>query len=100
MSVSGELYNVLLGPVITEKSTLCQQTANQVVFEVATWANKYQIKAAVEKMFSVQVLDVQTVNMKGKNKRFGRFKGRRRDWRKAFVRLQDGQNIDFYAKNS
>lgn len=99
MSVSTELYNVLVGPVITEKSTLCQKTANQVIFEVATWANKFQIKAAVEKMFSVQVVDVQTVNMKGKNKRFGRFKGRRKDWKKAIVRLQDNQSIDFYAKN-
>lgn len=99
MSVSTDLFDVLVSPMITEKSTFCQQEANQAIFEVATWANKFQIKAAVEKMFAVQVVDVQTINMKGKNKRFGRFKGRRKDWKKALVRLQEGQTIDFYAKN-
>lgn len=99
MSVSTELYNVLVAPVITEKSTFCQQKANQVIFEVAPWANKFQIKAAVEKMFEVNVMDVQTINMKGKVKRFGRYRGQRKDWRKAIVRLQESQSIDFYAKN-
>lgn len=92
------LYKVLEAPMVTEKSTMCLEQGNQVVFEVATWANKPQIKAAVEKLFSVEVLAVQTVSVKGKNKRFGRIMGRRKDWKKAVVRLAEGQSIELFPK--
>lgn len=98
MSDQFTLYRVLEAPMITEKTTLCLEKANQVVFKVAPWANKLQIKAAVEKMFKVDVLDVQTANMKGKTKRFARTIGRRKDWKKAVVRLQEGQSIEFFQK--
>lgn len=92
-----ELYKVLQAPVINEKATMCLEKANQVTFSVATWANKLQIKAAVEKMFKVEVVAVQTMNFQGKSKRFGKLMGRRADWKKALVRLKDNQSIDFYA---
>jgi large subunit ribosomal protein L23 len=97
MSDQYSLYNVLTAPKITEKSTLCNEKGNQVVFKVATWANKMQIKAAVEKLFSVEVVSIQTMNNKGKNKRFGQTMGHRNDWKKAIVRLKEGQTIDFFS---
>jgi large subunit ribosomal protein L23 len=97
MSDQYSLYNVLSAPKITEKSTLCNEKGNQVVFKVATWANKMQIKAAVEKLFSVDVVSIQTMNNKGKNKRFGQTMGHRNDWKKAIVRLKEGQTIDFFS---
>jgi len=90
------LYTILDAPRITEKATLCQEKDNQVIFKVLRSANKAQIKAAVEKMFDVKVLGVQTVNVQGKIKRFGRTMGRRKDWKKAIVRLEAGQSIDFF----
>lgn len=96
MSDSTELFKILKAPRVTEKSTLCLGTGNQVVFSVAPDANKLQIKAAVEKMFKVNVLAVQTARVKGKEKRFGRVMGRRKDWKKAVVRLKEGQSIDFF----
>ncbi|MBF0310335.1 MAG: 50S ribosomal protein L23 [Magnetococcales bacterium] len=98
MSDAFELFKVLDSPLISEKSTMCLEKSNQVVFRVAVWANKAQIKAAVEKMFSVSVADIQTMNIQGKKKRFGRLQGRRNHWKKALVRLADGQSIDFYAQ--
>ena len=91
------LYKVLLAPHITEKGTLVLERSNQVAFRVATWSNKGQIKAAVEKLFNVKVEDVKTINMKGKEKRFGRTVGRRIDWKKAMVRLKEGETIDFHT---
>lgn len=96
MSDPYTLYTILDVPRITEKTTLCQEKGNQVTFKVGKNANKAQIKAAVEKMFDVKVLAVQTVNVKGKIKRFGRTIGRRKDWKKAIVRLQEGQTVDFF----
>lgn len=96
MSDPTTLYEVLRSPLVTEKSTMSLEKANQVAFRVATWANKSQIKAAVEKMFKVKVLGVQTINMKGKSKRFGRLQGQRSDWKKAVVRLEEGSSLDFY----
>lgn len=97
MSDQNTLYGILVAPKITEKATLCHEKGNQVVFEVAKKANKRQIRAAVEKLFDVNVVSVQTQNMKGKYKRFGQRMGRRNDWKKAVVRLQEGQSIDFFA---
>ncbi|NGZ05047.1 MAG: 50S ribosomal protein L23 [Magnetococcales bacterium] len=99
MSGPYTLYQVLDTPRITEKSTMCQEQGNQMVFRVATWANKTQIKAAVEKLFNVQVEAVQTLNVRGKIKRVGRQQGQRSNWKKAIVRLEQGQSIDFFAKS-
>ncbi len=89
------LYTVLHGPHISEKSTVIADEAGQVVFRVARDATKHEIKTAIEKLFDVQVNDVRTVNVKGKRKRLGMIRGRRRDWKKAYVTVAEGQDIDF-----
>ena len=89
------LTQILLAPVISEKSTFVADKANQYVFRVASNATKPQIKAAVELMFKTQVKSVSVVNVRGKEKRFGRFMGRRNNWKKAYVALQPGQEINF-----
>ena len=89
------LMKVLRAPTISEKSTFVADKHEQVVFEVASDATKPEIKAAVELLFKVQVKSVNVSNVKGKEKRFGRFIGKRRDWRKAFVCLKPGQEINF-----
>ncbi len=87
--------NILLSPVVTEKSTLVGESSNQYVFKVLKDANKSEIKNAVEQLFSVKVDSVQVLNMKGKVKRFGQRLGKRNDTKKAYVRLQTGFEIDF-----
>ena len=99
MSDLGGLFQVLHSPWVTEKATFCLGQGNQVIFKVAPTANKWQIKAAVEKMFKVDVLAVQTVSMQGKQKRVGKVAGQRKDWKKAIVRLKVGQSIDFFEKS-
>lgn len=99
MSDPYTLYKVLERPRVTEKATACQEQANQMIFRVATWANKPLIKAAVEKLFNVKVEAVQTMKVVGKTKRVGRNQGQRSNWKKAIVRLEEGQTIDFYAKS-
>lgn len=89
------LLQILLAPKISEKATMLAELNNQVVFVVAPDATKPEIKAAVELLFKVRVDSVQVVNLKGKAKRFGRGMGRRSDVRKAIVRLQPGQEINF-----
>ncbi|WP_022652694.1 50S ribosomal protein L23 [Aquaspirillum serpens] len=91
------LMQVILAPVISEKSTRVADQDQQVVFKVAKDATKPEIKAAVELLFKVEVEGVQVLNVKGKVKRFGRFTGRRSDWKKAYVSLKPGQEIDFTA---
>ena len=91
------LTQVILAPVVSEKSTLVADKYEQVVFKVATDATKPEVKAAVELLFNVKVDSVQVLNVKGKVKRFGRFTGRRSDWKKAYVSLTPGQEIDFSA---
>jgi large subunit ribosomal protein L23 len=91
------LMQVLIAPQVSEKSTFVGEKNNQFVFRVLQDATKPEIKAAVELMFKVQVNRVQTSNTKGKEKRFGRFVGRRRNWKKAFVSLKPGQEINFAA---
>jgi large subunit ribosomal protein L23 len=83
--------------VISEKSTRVADQDQQVVFKVVKDATKPEIKAAVELLFKVEVEGVQVLNVKGKVKRFGRFTGRRSDWKKAYVSLKPGQEIDFTA---
>lgn len=89
------LYKVLLGPVISEKAAVVGDAGNQVVFKVLPNAEKQEIKAAVEKLFDVKVEDVRTLNVKGKTKRTRHGLGKRSDWKKAYVRLSAGQEIDF-----
>lgn len=91
------LLKVLLAPVISEKATMVADKHEQVVFRVMRDATKPEIRAAVEKLFGVQVESVQVVNTKGKQKRFGRFIGRRDHAKKAFVCLKPGQEINFEA---
>ena len=91
------LMTVVLAPVISEKGTFIADKHEQVVFRVAPDATKPEIKAAVELMFKVEVESVQVSNVKGKEKRFGRFMGRRNNWKKAYVRLAEGQEINFAA---
>lgn len=89
------LMKVLMAPHISEKSTVAADQNNQIVFKVATDATKPEIKKAVELLFDVKVDRVQVSNVKGKVKRFGAKMGRRNDWKKAYVTLQEGQEIDF-----
>ena len=88
------IFKVLLGPHITEKTSLAADSQNQVAFKVATNATKLEIKAAVEKLFDV-VMDVRVAKVKGKTKRTRFGLGKRSDWKKAYVRLAQGQDIDF-----
>ncbi|MFT7388861.1 MAG: large subunit ribosomal protein L23 [Candidatus Endobugula sp.] len=89
------LYKVLLGPVISEKAAAASESANQVVFKVLVTATKAEIKAAIEKLFDVSVVEVNTLKVKGKTKRTRHGLGQRSDWKKAYVRLAEGQDIDF-----
>ena len=91
------LMNLVLAPVVSEKSTFVADKNRQYVFRVADRATKPQIKAAVELMFKTKVEGVTVLNVRGKERRFGRFTGRRRNWKKAYVRLVAGQEINFAA---
>jgi len=91
------LMNVLLAPQISEKATFIAEKNEQVIFHVVADATKPEVKAAVELMFKVTVDSVQISNVKGKQKRFGRHLGRRSNWKKAFVCLAAGQEINFAA---
>lgn len=91
------LLQVILAPVISEKATMLADKREQVIFRVATTATKPEIKAAVELLFKVQVKAVSVLNVSGKSKRFGRFQGTRASWKKAFVSLQPGQELNFAA---
>ena len=89
------LMNVVLAPVVSEKSTLVADKNRQYVFRVADSATKPEVKAAIELLFKTKVQSVTVLNVHGKEKRFGRFMGRRRNWKKAYVRLAAGQEINF-----
>jgi large subunit ribosomal protein L23 len=89
------LMNVLVAPVVSEKGTFIGEKYNQVIFRVLPDATKDEIKAAVQLMFKAEVLSVAVTNVKGKEKRFGRFNGRRNNWKKAYVSLKPGQEINF-----
>jgi large subunit ribosomal protein L23 len=90
---------IIMAPIVTEKATFVAEKNNQVAFRVIADATKPEIKAAVELLFKVQVEAVQVLNRKGKVKRFGRFVGRRRNERKAYVSLADGQEINLAEVN-
>lgn len=96
MRLSNErLYDVIRAPHVSEKAARGADESGQHVFRVAPDATKPEIKSAVERLFKVSVRDVRVLNVKGKNKRFGQVEGRRTGWRKAIVRLQPGQDIDY-----
>lgn len=90
-----DLTRVIVRPIVTEKSTDLGEH-DKYVFEVASEANKNEVKQAVERFFGVKVLDVRTLNVKGKPKRLGRHMGRRKDWKKAIVTVQSGDKIDLF----
>jgi len=88
---------IILRPLVTEKTADAKELTNTVCFQVARSANKIEIRRAVEALFGVKVVDVRVLNMHGKVRRYGRFSGRRPDWRKAYVRLVAGEKtIEFF----
>ena len=89
-----DLFNVLISPLITEKSNVVAEKREQVVFRVLPQATKSQIKEAFELAFNAKVANVAVLNVKGKAKRFGRFSGKRVDWKKAYISLVPGQSFD------
>jgi large subunit ribosomal protein L23 len=89
-----QLHDILIRPLITEKGSKLQESENLYVFRVAYDANKLQVKDAVERLFGVRVADVRTVRVRGKIKRFGRFLGKRSNWKKAYVKLREGDKLD------
>ena len=94
-----ELRNILVRPLVTEKSTSDKlDQENTYVFEVGIQANKSEIKNAIESYFGVTVENVRTLIVRGKEKRFGRFVGKRSNWKKAYIRLAAGDSIDIYGE--
>jgi large subunit ribosomal protein L23 len=91
------LMSVLVAPHVTEKTSLALQDRNQYAFRVRRDATRGEVRQAVELMFSVKVARVNVVNEPGKTRRFGRHTGRTQDWKKAYVRLAEGQSIDYEA---
>jgi large subunit ribosomal protein L23 len=90
------ILTIILGPHISEKTTIISEESNQVTFKVAVDATKPEVKEAIESLFNVEVKDVQILNVKGKTKRSARGKIRRRaSWKKAYIRLEQGHEIDF-----
>lgn len=93
-----ELRDILRRPIVTEKSATQMDDDNTYVFEVSEKANKLQIKGAIEKYFGVKVVDVRTLVVRGKVKRFGRHYGKRSNWKKAYIKLADGDSLNFYEQ--
>ena len=89
---------IIRRPLVTEKSTILREEGNVIAFEVDPNANKIQVKTAVEELFKVKVEEVRLFNVRGKMKRMGRFVGKRRDWRKAYVRLKDGEKAPEFVE--
>ncbi len=91
-----DIYQVIKEPRITEKSNIQKEDTNQVTFKVHKKANKVEIRQAVETFFKTKVLDVRTMNVRGKRRRMGKTVGKKSDWKKAVVRLAPGENIEFF----
>ena len=91
-----KMYDIIKGPLITEKATIQKEKSNQLTFEVDRGANRVEIRQAVEKLFNVRVEKVRTMQMKGKFKRMGRSLGKRRDWKKAVVTLAEGHKVESF----
>ena len=94
------LHQILRRPIVSEKSTNAADSGQQVVFEVLTDATKNEIKTAVESLFEVSVEGVQVISVRGKIKRFGKTPGKRTNWKKAYVRLAEGDDIDFLGSGA
>jgi large subunit ribosomal protein L23 len=95
-----KLTEVIRRPLITEKTTILREDGRTVVFEVARAANKVEIRRAVEQLLGAKVSDVRTANAHGKTKRQGRFVGRRSDWKKAYVKLRDGEKLPDFLEGA
>ena len=91
-----KMHDVIYGPLITEKAATSKDDHRTLSFKVSSNANKTEIKKAVEKLFGVKVSAVRTASVGGKLKRYGRFEGRRPDWKKAFVKLKQGEKLELY----
>jgi large subunit ribosomal protein L23 len=89
---------IIRRPLVTEKSTILREEENVITFEVDPKANKIQVKSAVEELFKVKVEEVRLFNVRGKMKRMGRYEGKRRDWRKAYVRLKQGEKAPEFVE--
>lgn len=89
-------YDMIIRPVVTEKTTEQKERDNQITFEVNPKTNRIEVKRAIENIFNVKVETVRTMNIKGKVKRRGRVIGKRKNWKKAIVTLMPGQRIDFF----
>jgi len=89
-------YDIIRGPLVTEKTTLQKELSNQVTLKVDKRANRVEIKDAVEKNFNTKVAKVRTIQVKGKVKQRGRIIGKRKDWKKAIITLMPGQRIEFF----
>ncbi|HEX8422160.1 MAG TPA: 50S ribosomal protein L23 [Pyrinomonadaceae bacterium] len=89
---------IIRRPLVTEKSTILREEGNVIAFEVDPNANKIEVKRAVEELFKVKVEDVRLFNVRGKMKRMGRWAGKRRDWRKAYVRLKAGEKAPEFVE--
>ena len=92
------IHDVIRRPLVTEKGVIKKDSERTLCFEVAPGANKVQVKQAVEKLFKVKVAEVRTANMEGKLRRRGRFSGYRPDWKKAYVKLKDGEKVPDFAE--
>jgi large subunit ribosomal protein L23 len=95
-----KVTDVIRRPLITEKTTILREDGRTLVLQVATDANKIEIRRAVEQLFGSKVADVRTTSMRGKLKRQGRFVGRRSDWKKAYVRLKDGEKLPEFIEGA
>ena len=94
------IYSVLLAPHVSEKTAFAAEMQGRHTFKVAKDASKLEVRKAVEKLFDVNVKSVQIVNVRGKIKRFGATEGKRSDWKKAIVKLAEGQDLDFMSIGS
>ena len=92
------IYQVVFGPHVTEKTVGMSESANMQAFKVSVDATKLEIKKAIEQLFEVKVDEVRTVKVKGKQKNFGKRAGKRKDWKKAYVKLAEGQSLDIQAE--
>jgi large subunit ribosomal protein L23 len=92
------IYDILVRPLVTEKGVNKKDSERTLCFEVHAGANKTQVKAAVEKLFKVKVQDVRTATFEGKLRRRGRFAGYRSDWKKAYVKLKEGEKVPEFAE--
>jgi large subunit ribosomal protein L23 len=95
-----KLTEVIRRPLVTEKTTTLREDGRTMVFEVSRDANKIEIKQAIEKLLGAKVLDVRTANAHGKMKRQGRFVGRRSDWKKAYVKLREGEKLPEFLEGA